>query len=468
MQVRREPKYVRRRRVVGGGAVALGLAITLTLTACLGGSDEDPEAAPATVAEGAVPEGSGSEGAGSEDAEGANDAGEGTADDPEGTGADEEAAEDETAEESTPDSGDSPDASAEPTQESPVAQPPQIPSSDSFMERVDYLTGELSPKSVVASGAGLVIANNMMYQHTSTVFDAQSREVLTTLSDEIVPEEFGLEGFPGTAKGSPVEAAWTADGRFAYVSQYTMYGEGFGKEGFDACSPADGVGPSLLYRFNAETMEWDQAIEVGAVPKFVDITPDQTKVLVSNWCDSTISVVDIESAQEETTIPIAAAPRGIEVLPDNRTAYVAAMYADKLFKVDLETGESEVMMDTGRKPRHLNLSEDGKYLFMAVSGADTIYKIDTETEEIVDQVVSGREPRSMILSSDGTALYVVNYYEPSVSKISTEDMEVLQKEPTDANPIGITYEPLTHTVWVACYGGAIYVFDDTLAEDPQA
>jgi len=307
-----------------------------------------------------------------------------------------------------------------------------------------------------------------MYAHTSTVYDAESRELVETLSDEIVPEEFGLEGHPGTAAGSPVEAAWTDDGKFAYVSQYTMYGDGFGKNGFDACSPADGVGPSLLYRFNAELMEWDQVIKVGAVPKFVDITPDQTKVLVSNWCDSTLSVVDIETAQEIKTIPIAAAPRGIEVLPDNRTAYVAAMYADKLFKVDLETGESEVMMETGRKPRHLNLSADGKYLFMAVSGADTIYKIDTETEEIVDQVVSGREPRSMILSSDGTALYVVNYYEPSVAKISTEDMELLQKEPTDANPIGITYEPITHTVWVACYGGSIYVFDDTLASDPDA
>jgi YVTN family beta-propeller protein len=150
-------------------------------------------------------------------------------------------------------------------------------------------------------------------------------------------------------------------------------------------------------------------------------------------------------------------------MPDNTTAYVAAMYADKLFKVDLEAGTSEVVMDTPRKPRHLNLSNDGAYLYMAVSGSDTIYKIDTATDEIVDQVESGREPRSMILSSDGTALYVVNYYEPSVSKISTEDMQVLQKEPTDANPIGITYDPVTHTVWVACYGGSIYVFDDQAA-----
>ncbi|USQ78815.1 YncE family protein [Ornithinimicrobium faecis] len=440
MRVRRETKYQRRRAIVGGVAV---LALAGTLTACLTGGADDPDA-PAQEAADTAP---------------ADTA-------PEPTVSLGEDLVDATSDDGDQETTDAAEESA------PVAGPPPIPSDTSFMERIDYITGTdedpITPKSVVASGAGLVVANNMMYSHSSTFYDAESREVAATLSDEIVPEDFGVEDHPGTAKGSPVEAAWTDDGKFAYVSQYTMYGDSFGVEGFDDCTPDSGVGPSLLYRFNAELMEWDQVIKVGAVPKYVDITPDQKTILVSNWCDSTISVVDRESAEEIKTIPIAAAPRGIEVLPDNRTAYVAAMYADKLFKVDLETGESEVMMETGRKPRHLNLSPDGKFLFMAVSGADTIYKIDTETEEIVDQVVSGREPRSMIMSSDGTALYVVNYYEPSVAKISTDDMEVLQKEPTDANPIGITYEPITHTVWVACYGGSIYVFDDTLAEDPQA
>ncbi len=355
------------------------------------------------------------------------------------------------------------DAQSKQASGGPILKPPSIPSAQSRMERIDYITGEITPKSVVASGSGLVIANNMMYSHSSTIYDSESRELVQTLDDGLDLSEFDLPGYPGISQGAPVEAAWTDDGRYAYVSQYTMYGEGFGKTGFDACTPADGVSGSLLYRFDAEEMAWDQVIEVGAVPKFVDITPDQTRVLVSNWCDSTVSVVDRESAQETSVIPIAAAPRGIEVLPDNRTAYVAAMYADKLFKVDLETGDSEVMMDTARKPRHLNLSDDGAYLYLAVSGADTIYKIDTATEEIVDEVVSGREPRSMALSSDGTALYVVNYYEPSVAKIRTSDMTVLQTEPTDANPIGLTYDPVTHSVWVACYGGSIYVFDDQSA-----
>lgn len=441
MQVRRDQVFVRRRRLVA--AVLVGV-LAGSLASCMTtGGDDDPTgtagrssttdpatgAGPATDGGDATDEGSGTEAT---------------------SGADETSGDDET-------------TSDEPTETAEAApEPPPIPSDTSHMDRVDYLTGGITPKSVVASGHGLVIANNMMYSHTSTVYDATTRTLDTTLSDSIKLSDFGIKGHPGTSQGAPVEAAWTADGKFAYVSQYTMYGSGFGRSGFDDCSPSSGVGRSYLYRFNADLMDWDQVIEVGAVPKYVDITPDQTRVLVSNWCDSTVSVVDIAKAKQVEVIPVDSAPRGIEVMPDNRTAYVAAMYADELFKLDLDKGTSELMMRTERKPRHLNLSEDGKYLYMAVSGADTIYKIDTDTETIVDQVHSGREPRSMAMSSDGTALYVVNYYESTVAKIRTSDMTVIDKQPTDANPIGVTYEPLTHTVWVACYGGSIYVFDDTV------
>src|SRR5690606_8754817 len=158
------------------------------------------------------------------------------------------------------------------------------------------------PKSIMASGHGLMIANNMMYSHTSTVFDSTTREQVAVLDDAVDLSEFGVEGHPGISQGSPVEAVWTADGRYAYVSQYTMYGQNFGVQGFDACTRDSGVGPSYLYRFDAEEMAWDQVIKVGAVPKYLEITPDQSTILVSNWCDATISVVDVEKAEETKVI----------------------------------------------------------------------------------------------------------------------------------------------------------------------
>ena len=48
---------------------------------------------------------------------------------------------------------------------------------------VKTIGGKISPKSVLASGSGLVSAHNMMYSHTVTIYDAKkqrsSRQFLT-------------------------------------------------------------------------------------------------------------------------------------------------------------------------------------------------------------------------------------------------------------------------------------------------
>lgn len=443
MTVSQDPVHVRRRRVVLIGLLVALLVIGWGLTRVLGGGEG--AAAPAAQENG---EQAASQ---TDEAGDAEDSGGGDAESAEG------ATEDDGDGESDP-TAQTEEAEAEFWQQQP--SDPEHASDTTALEQVDYLTGGLTPKSVMASGHGLMIANNMMYSHTSTVFDSRTREQVAVLDDSLDLAEFGIEGHPGTSKGSPVEAVWTEDGRYAYVSQYTMYGENFGVEGFDACTKDSGVGRSFVYRFDAQEMDWDQVIGVGAVPKYLAISPDQSRLLVSNWCDETISVIDTEKAEEVGVIPLSAAPRGIVIMPDNKTAYAVAMYAEQLYKLDLEEGSAEVVMSTALRPRHLNLADEGRTLYLTTSAGNTIFKIDTSTDEIVDQVEPGLEPRSVTLSPDEKALYVVNYNDASVAKVRTSDMEVIDTVPVDANPIGIDYDPVTNTVWVACYGGSIYVFDD--------
>lgn len=332
-------------------------------------------------------------------------------------------------------------------------------SADTRLRRIDRFTGGITPKSVDASGQGLVLANNMIYSHSITIYDSRTHQLLQRVPDSIDLSKFGFPEHQGVAKGGPVEAAWTKDAKYAYVSNYVMSGPGFKGFATDECSPKSGFDNGFVYRYNVAKKTWDQAIEVGAVPKYVAITPDQRKVVISNWCDFTISIIDRASAKQTKVIKLAAQPRGIVIMPDNKTAYVAAMYGNKVFRVDLDTGEHHVIMDVNR-PRHLVLSPDSKSLYLAASGTNRVYKISTSTDKVVSQVVSGPEPRSMTISRDGTALYVVNYFGKSASKISTSDMKVVQHVPTDPSPIGITYDDATHQVWVACYGGSMLVFDD--------
>ena len=353
---------------------------------------------------------------------------------------------------------------------SPTAPPttaPARPASDTTaMVRRERITGDISPKSVVASPSGLVVAQNMMYTHTLTAYRPDG-ELDATIDDAVDLSRFGIDGHPGTSRGAPVEAAFTSDGAHVYVSNYSMYGAGFGPEGLDSCTPSDGTDTSFVYRVDTRTKRIDQVIPVGAVPKYVAVTPDDRTVLVTNWCTWDLSIIDVATHRVTATVPLDRYPRGIAVSPDSATAYVALMGAQRVVSVDLAARTVRRFASTGDGPRHLVISPDGRYLFVTNNASGTVSKVDARTGRVLRSVSTGNQPRSMAISGDGRAVYVVNYESSTVSKLRASDLGRLGEVATDQHPIGITYEPTTGSVWVACYGGSILVFDDT-ATAPHA
>ncbi len=327
------------------------------------------------------------------------------------------------------------------------------------MSRESTITGNISPKSIVASGTGLFFAQNMMYQHTVTVYD-RGGQLVKTIPDSVRLADFGFPEHAGEYQGAPVETAFAPASRYAYVSNYSMYGPGFGHPGDDTCSPSMNIDQSYLYRIDVVSLAIDRVIAVGSVPKFVAVTPDDRYVLASNWCSYDLSVVDTRSNTEIKRIPLGAYPRGIAVDPGSRTAYVAVMGTSDVAKLDLATFDVGWIRNVGSGPRHVVVDPVGRYLYVTLNAENRVAKIDLATDEVVARVSTGTEPRSMTIAADGLSLYVVNYGSGTVSKLRTSDMSVLQTVPTNAHPIGITYDALIGKVWVACYSGSIVVFHD--------
>jgi YVTN family beta-propeller protein len=323
------------------------------------------------------------------------------------------------------------------------------------------ITGDISPKSVVASGHGVVFAQNMMYTHSVTAYAADGT-LLATIPDAVDLSAFGVAGHPGVSQGAPVEAAFTHDGRFAYVSNYSMYGNGWGAEGTDSCTPDDGYDDSFVYRIDTTTMAIDQVIAVGAVPKYVAVTPDDRTVLVTNWCTFDLSIIDVATATETARVPLGRYPRGIVVSPDSATGWIGVMGDDRVVAVDLTSPSHPVrsLGSFGDGPRHVLLSPDGSALFVSHNRSGTVVRIDTATGAETARVSTGAQPRSMAISSDGTAIYVANYESSTLTKLRASDLTVLDEVGTDHHPIGVAYEPTTRTVWVACYGGSILIYPD--------
>ena len=349
-----------------------------------------------------------------------------------------------------------PSVSATPTSSaSPPPAPPTGP-----LRLVKTMYSHLDPKSVVASGTGLFFAQNMMYLHTINVYD-RNYNLVKIIPDKVRLADFGYSQYPGSYKGAPVEAAFTPDGASAYVSNYSMYGAApFAREGSDVCKPADKYPDSFVYRVNTASLTIDQVIEVGAVPKYLAVTPNGKYVLVSNWCSYTESVIDAATGKEIKQVPIGAYPRGIAIDPSSATAYIAVMGSTRIAALDLRTFEVSWINHVGSAPRHLVISPDGRWLYATINGDGVVDKIDLATRDVVARVATGRAPRSMTISPDGGYLYVVNYMSSTMTKLRASDMRIVQTVETKKNPIGITYDNATHHVWIACYSGAVMVFSD--------
>lgn len=328
---------------------------------------------------------------------------------------------------------------------------------DRKMTLIKTITGNISPKSIVKANNGQFWAQNMMYNHTNTVYNRKF-ELIKTLSDNINLADFAYTNLRGIYKGSPVEVAFSNDGNFAYVTNYKMYGKGFENPGSDICSPENNHDNSFVYKIDTRTFKTTKAIKVGSVPKFIAVSPNGAYILVTNWCSYDVSVIDAKSDKESRRIKLGKYPRGIVI--DANYAYIVIMGSTSIAKIALNDFSLTWISSVGISPRHLSLDPYGNYIYATLNGEGKVAKIDLKTNKVLQKITTGNAPRSMDISEDGEYLYIVNYYLNTLSKIRTKDMKVIDTIKTNNQPIGITYDNENRQIWVACYSGSIQIFQN--------
>ena len=352
------------------------------------------------------------------------------------------------------------------TTETPVTTTTLVPqdgkrSDERSLTLFDTIANDnLQPKSIVHSGTGLFFAQNMMYRHNISVFNRQSN-LIATIDDKVDLKDFGVEvtDRSSVVRGSPVEAAFSPDAKYAYVSNYAMYGTGWDPSAIDTCQGKD-RDQSFVYRVNTTAFKIDRVIKVGAVPKYLAVSPDNKYVVVSNFCSLDVSIIDVSTNKAVQRIDVGLHPRGIAITNDSSTAYVTVMGGGVIIAINLRDFTTRIITSAGYTPRHLVLSPDNSVLYVSDNKAGQVRAINPKTDTLIKSVATGNEPRTMVMSDDGFSLYVVNYMSDTMVKVRTSDMQVIQTVKTAHHPVGITYDAQMRRVWVANYTGSLSVFED--------
>jgi YVTN family beta-propeller protein len=330
---------------------------------------------------------------------------------------------------------------------------------DSTLRCTKTITGNISPKSVVASTNGNVYAQNMMYRHTITVYDKDGN-LVKTLYDTVHPARFGYNDSSEVLRGAPVEAGLNSTGTSVWITNYNMTGKGYNKPGCDDCAGKNKYDPSYVYRFNTTTYQKTACLKTGAVPKYISVSPNDKWVAVSNWTEGTVSLFSAETDELIKEIYVGTYPRGQTWSSNGLRLYVAVMGSTHVNEYSVPDMKLLRKIEVGIHPRHMCGPMGDSLLFVSLNGEGCVAAVSLETER-VQKIFTGVMPRSMAISADGEFVYVVNYGDGTLSKISVTTRKKLETVHTREHPVGITVHPLTGQVWVACYSGFIQIFDDT-------
>jgi YVTN family beta-propeller protein len=173
------------------------------------------------------------------------------------------------------------------------------------------------------------------------------------------------------------------------------------------------------------------------------MTPDGTAVYASSDGDSKASVIDTVKDAVTDAIEVGAAPHGLAVTPDGRTVLAAVFGASSFVFID-----TSIRKVTGRvsvaNPHNIAGSPDGRSAYVAA-----VQVLDVASDTVSRQVPVGASPHYPLFTADGRDARVVSQGPGTLSSI----------DPTrDAVKASVKVGALPH--WIAVTGRVAYVTDE--------
>ena len=211
---------------------------------------------------------------------------------------------------------------------------------------------------------------------------------------------------------------------------------------------------------NTATNSVTSTIAVGNIPQGVSVSPDGTKVYVANYNNGnsgTVSIINSITNVVTGTVTVGFGPIGVKVSPDGAKVYVANHNNQSLSVIDAVTNAVTNIAGVG-PATSVTFSLDGTKAYVTNSSlSGTVSIINTATNVIIGSVVVGRNPWGICISPDGTKLYVTNNGSSTINNVSVINtatnnvIATISLTPfSSASPWGISISP---------DGAKLYVID---------
>lgn len=220
------------------------------------------------------------------------------------------------------------------------------------------------------------------------------------------------------------------------------------------------LGAGLLYVIDLKTRKLVKTIDDLPGIEGVEIAPDIKKAYTSNWRENKIGVIDLEQMKVIKKIPTEAKPDGI--------TYAAAFH--KIYVSD-EQGHAEAVVDTNKDEIVTTLhfaSETGnprydpvsRRVYVNLQDKNVIAEIDPATDKVVAEYSVGkcRGNHGMALDTEHRLAFLSCEENDLMTVFRLDTHQPIAYFPQVKGGDVIAYDPGLKRIYVACYDGAISVF----------
>jgi YVTN family beta-propeller protein len=150
------------------------------------------------------------------------------------------------------------------------------------------------------------------------------------------------------------------------------------------------------------------SIKIGRYPRGIAITSDSKYAYVAEMGGANIHRINL-SDFSKTLIPVGANPRAVVLSPDETKLYVTMNVTGKVQAWDLIANKSIKSVKTGLAARSLDISKDGTALFVVNFNSDTVSKVRTSDMKVLQTIKVCNEPIGVTYDSSTNRTWVACY-----------------------------------------------------------
>jgi len=222
------------------------------------------------------------------------------------------------------------------------------------------------------------------------------------------------------------------------------------------------LGAGLLYAIDLRTKKVVKTFKNLPGIEGIELAPDVKKAYTSNWQENKIGVIDLQQMKLIKKIPTESKPDGIAYAAPFHKIYVSDERAKAEAVVDVTKDEVITTLHFDSETGNPRYDPVSKRIYINLQDKNVIAEIDPATDREVAEHPVGRckGNHGMALDSEHRLAFLSCEENDLMTVFSLDTNQPIAYFPQTKGGDVIAFDPGLKRIYVACYDGAISVFQE--------